>query len=138
MPPKKDLDTASQIDSIFDRPNDGDSSVDPEIVLSHDSTKERSHSDSPESPLQQEDSSAESAKRKAEKSSNEEKERLPGPYVPKSVAWKLDEVQVQLRRATGEKLSQSLIIECALRICLRDFEERGEEGVLAQAVRGRT
>lgn len=122
MPPKKDLDTATQIDSIFDGPDEP--SNDREKVLSHDRGKDEAERESPDP---EDAGSAES--------STEAKDRLPGPYVPKSLAWKLDEVHMKLRRATGEKLSQSLIIECALRICLEEYEQRGDDSVLARLVR---
>jgi len=66
-----------------------------------------------------------------------EKDRLPGPYVPSEVSYALQEVQVKLRRMTGKKVSQSLIIQCALEICISDFEQQGTEGVLATLVRER-
>jgi hypothetical protein len=63
-----------------------------------------------------------------------EKDRLPGPYVPADVSYALQEVQLKLRRLTGEKVSQSLIIQCALEICIEDFRRQGAESALAALV----
>lgn len=71
-------------------------------------------------------------------SSTSEKDRLPGPYVPSELSYALQEAQLRLRRMTGDKISQSLIIECALEICLRDFERRQDESALARLVRKRS
>lgn len=68
----------------------------------------------------------------------EAKDRLPGPYVPASLSFSLQEAQVRLRRMTGEKISLSLIIEAALALCLRDFDERSEASALAREVRRRS
>ena len=66
-----------------------------------------------------------------------EKDRLPGPYVPADVSYALQEMQLKLRRMTGEKVSQSLIIQCALEICIEDFRRQGAESALAALVRER-
>lgn len=71
-------------------------------------------------------------------SSTSDKDRLPGPYVPSELSYALQEAQLRLRRMTGDKISQSLIIECALEICLRDFESREGESALARMVRKRS
>ncbi len=70
-----------------------------------------------------------------ENTKNSGKERLPGPYVPEELSFALQEIQLKLRRMTGEKVSQSLIIECALEISLQDFKSRGSESGLAKLVR---
>jgi hypothetical protein len=149
MPPKKDLDTSSQIDKIFDEgPSDPDAeerSDDREKVLSDESTNERSPdrpagsaaSGSGASAPAEETSAGESAGSQGDSKAEPEKDRLPGPYVPKALAWDLDEAQARLRRETGEKLSQSLIIECALRICLQDYQERGSDSALVRMLRRR-
>jgi hypothetical protein len=137
MPPKKDLDTSSQIDKIFDDgpsdPNRKERSNDREMVLSDESVTGRSDEREPNP------SSAPDAEGTGEPASGQEleKDRLPGPYVPKALAWDLDEAQARLRRETGEKLSQSLIIECALRICLQDYQEREGESALVRMLRRR-
>jgi len=70
--------------------------------------------------------------------SEREKDRLPGPYVPADVSYALQEVQLKLRRLTGEKVSQSLIIQCALEICIEDFRRQGADSALAALVEERS
>jgi hypothetical protein len=70
--------------------------------------------------------------------STTEKDRLPGPYVPTDVSYALQEIQLKLRRMTGEKVSQSLVIQCALEICIEDFRRQGAESALAALVRERS
>lgn len=70
--------------------------------------------------------------------SEPEKDRLPGPYVPADVSYALQEVQLKLRRLTGEKVSQSLIIQCALEICIEDFRRQGADSALAALVEERS
>lgn len=110
-------DRASSSTASGQRPTDpGEASV-PEL-------RNRSSQDDPES---SEDDGSES-----------EKDRLPGPYVPADVSYALQEVQLKLRRLTGEKVSQSLIIQCALEICIEDFRRQGSESALAALVEARS
>jgi hypothetical protein len=67
-------------------------------------------------------------------SPEEEKERIHGPYVPESLSFKLQEVQLRLRQLTGETVTKSEVMEAALRLALSDFERKEAESGLARLV----
>lgn len=64
-----------------------------------------------------------------------EKKRIHGPYVAKPVVFRLQEAQTSLRRITDESVTQSEIVEAALRMALQEFEENGRESGLLRLVR---
>lgn len=140
MPPKKDPENSENEDGL-DAIADATSRIldDSENLQSEENTsanlrnstkKQKNQNDSARNQLSRGTSRA--AK---ESNSDVDKDRLPGPYVPSDLSYALQEAQLQLRRMTGEKISQSLIIECALEICLSDFDKRDDESGLAKLVR---
>lgn len=143
MPPKKDpedSESENDQDAIADATSrilsDSENSLSQESasVNSRNSTKtQKRESEATSSTTRPGETSGSSASQKQKR--KVEKDRLPGPYVPADLSYALQEAQIQLRRMTGEKISQSLIIECALEICLRDFENRGSESGLAKLVK---
>lgn len=143
MPPKKDQEEPESedgFDAIADATskilNDGENSPSRKSssANSKNSTKTQKHESGNAGP---ENNSGETNDDPTTQDQDDEidKDRLPGPYVPTDLSYALQEAQIQLRRMTGEKISQSLIIECALEICLRDFNERGSESGIAKLVR---
>lgn len=57
-----------------------------------------------------------------------------GPYVSEEVRDALDDVYYVLRRRYGKSASKSLLVDVALRFCLADYAERGDDSALVRYV----
>jgi len=147
MPPKKNSSSDSDASSTPDPIADATSAIFDESDASrtHDDADSRSsenaevrNSTIPQSRNSADEGDETSSTEKSTMAEDDDgttrQERIPGPYVPAEVAYALQEAQVQLRRLTGDKISQSLIIQCALEICIQDFQQRKDESGLAKLV----
>jgi len=70
----------------------------------------------------------------AEDSPERAKVRLTAPYVDEAVSHVFEESWLKLRRMTGEKVSQSEVIEAALAIACDEFTREEKESALYQAI----
>lgn len=65
------------------------------------------------------------SKKKDSESSNE---RIRNVYsLPKELNWDLDDMKVKTRRLLNHKISKGEIVEAALIIAFREFEEHGDK-----------
>lgn len=64
----------------------------------------------------------------------EERVRLTGPFVGISTSQLFEQTWLAIRRISGERVTQATIIEAALRVSCRDFEEGGAGSALFQEV----
>ena len=62
------------------------------------------------------------------------KVRLTAPYVDEAVSHVFEETWLKLRRMTGEKVSQSEVIEAALAIACDEFTKEEEDSALYRAI----
>jgi hypothetical protein len=62
------------------------------------------------------------------------KVRLTAPYVDEAVSHVFEESWLKLRRMTGEKVSQSEVIEAALAIACDEFTRKEEDSALYRAI----
>lgn len=62
------------------------------------------------------------------------KVRLTAPYVDEAVSHVFEESWLKLRRMTGEKVSQSEVIEAALAIACDEFTREEEDSALYRAI----
>lgn len=56
------------------------------------------------------------------------------PYLHPSTAKEFEQVWVQLRSETGEKVTRSELAEAALILAFREYEDQGEGGLLYRQV----
>ena len=96
-----------------------------EIVLNDDRDKEEP-SDASNVQVNEETTSGEGAERA--------KVRLTAPYVDEAVSHVFEETWLKLRRMTGEKVSQSEVIEAALAIACDEFTKEEEDSALYRAI----
>ena len=96
-----------------------------EIVLNDDRDKEET-GDAPNVQVNEETTSGEASERA--------KVRLTAPYVDEAVSHVFEETWLKLRRMTGEKVSQSEIIEAALAIACDEFTKEEEDSALYRAI----
>jgi len=73
-------------------------------------------------------------KESEESSAERAKVRITAPYVDEAVNHIFEESWLQLRRMTGEKVSQSEVIEVAIAIACEEFKREGDESALYQAI----
>lgn len=96
-----------------------------EIVLNDDRDKEEPGGAS-SAQVNEETTSAEASERA--------KVRLTAPYVNEAVSHIFEESWLKLRRMTGEKVSQSEVIEAALAIACDEFAKEEENSALYRAI----
>jgi len=111
--------------------SDNERKQDREIALNHDRQKDEKH-ESDDGPADDDRQSGDAAT--SEKDEGRSKVRLTAPYVDEAVAHVFEEVWLRIRRMTGEKVSQSEVIEAALAIASDDFDRRERDSDLFRAI----
>lgn len=66
---------------------------------------------------------------KIQKSKNSRETKSASYYIDFDAQMAIDELQLKLRRSTGEKVSKSEIVEAAIKTAFLDFESTGEASV---------